>query len=121
MPQIQATKNDPASLHSLNRITQRFRSSVSWRPADWQQPLDALAQRLNKQAFVLGSFPDSPIELTPDQWAILHSAEPHLKAAREANDMPRYRRIIEQYEQRAMEFLARNAADRNSQQQQPTN
>lgn len=89
----------------------KFRSTVQWKPGDWQGPIDQLNQRLALACFHVAGDPTSePIELTVDQFAILAGGEAAMTKAREENDMPRFRLILKQYEDRAMEFIARRRA-----------
>ena len=104
---------------TIGKITGRFRSTVNWAPSDWEKPLDALVKRINDahcRASLEGLSTDSlshpPIEFTADQWAILAAIERVAKAARLTNNMPAYRKALEEYEDRVMEFLRRSAADR---------
>lgn len=91
---------------------------MQWKPEDWQTPLDALCRRLAQHAFIqAGNQLSGPVELTAAQFAILSGGEDALRRAREANDMPTYRIILKQYEERAVEFINRNRSD---QQQQAT-
>lgn len=87
----------------------KFRSTVEWKPEEWQKPLDLVVRRICLQAFLVAGNPTSPpIELTADQFAILQGGEDALLRAKAANNMHEYRTILKQYEERAIEFINRN-------------
>ena len=117
-PRGAATPVQQQAVKKTIQMHGRFRSTVQWKPEDWQTPLDALCRRLAQHAFIqAGNQLSGPVELTAAQFAILSGGEDALRRAREANDMPTYRIILKQYEERAVEFINRNRSD---QQQQAT-
>jgi hypothetical protein len=105
---LQQKNNSPQKKISIGA---KFRSTVMWKQGDWQNPIDQLNQRLARECFLVAGSPlSSPIELTVDQFAILAGGDAALTKAREDNDMPRFRLILKQYEEKAMEFIQRQRA-----------
>jgi hypothetical protein len=100
-----------------SRYASRFRSSATWTPADWQQPQDQLIDRLYRAAWLHPTRPPNasdqePITFTAEQHHFLLSGQLAAEQARAINDMPKFRRILQQYEEKAMEFLKVNRSER---------